>query len=218
MDRIAVCGTVDPSSILGGCTSMPILPPISYKDRIFTSDEVRGKDFEDVTFTKCTFSGTQLRFTSFTHCKFDTCDLSGSFLDSTHFSHCSFPGSRLSFLDFATATLKECNFTHTIMNECIFQQLKDGSKSEQKKFDLQGCTFEQANLSGSIFVFCVLTSVSFASSSLNKAVFERCKMRDTNLAGCELVGANFDTSTVQNAVLDINGFITYGNSKGFVLK
>src|SRR5260221_9690486 len=127
-----------------------------HEDRAFPKDELKGKEFTGDAFVHCIFTGCDLKFTSFTDCTFSHCDFSGCHLDITSFVHCVFSESKLSFLNFSTTTIKACDFSSSLLQECVFLQLKGGSTSDRKKFDLQNCRFENAHLSGTAFVLCIL--------------------------------------------------------------
>lgn len=189
-----------------------------YKDHIFTGDEVRGREFIDSEFIRCRFISTNLRFTSFTNCIFQTSDLSSIIFDLTSFVKCSFPESKLSNLDFSEVQLKECNFTSVIMKNCILQQIKTGSNSEKKKFDLSHALFRNADLTGTIFFLCSLKAANFHKANLETAVFENCDLREANLIQAHIAGTTFVNSKIEKTLLDLEGFITFGNSKGFVLE
>jgi uncharacterized protein YjbI with pentapeptide repeats len=127
-----------------------------------------------------------------------------------------FEECKLSNNDLSDIQVRECKFVKSLMVNCVFQQLK--SKETNKKFDLVGCEFVSTSLDGSVFVFCDLTDVGFQKSSLAKVVFERCILAKTDFSEADIDEASFDASRVEKAILDVDGFIKLGNSKGFVLK
>src|ERR1700759_5620171 len=47
-----------------------------YEQKVFTSDELKGQEFDRSEFINCKFVKTDLRFTSFNRCNFLVCDLS----------------------------------------------------------------------------------------------------------------------------------------------
>jgi len=189
-----------------------------YNKREFSLKELQGEDFSDTTFKSCKFIGLTLKFTNFGSCIFENCDFSESIFESVGFSGCSFPESKLSFLDFSNTSFQNCDFAESVAENCIFQKLKGGSKSERKKFDLRSCNFEEASLSGSVFVMCNLDKVNFQKSILENAVFERCSLEETDFTGAKINGCGFSDCLLKKTYLDINGFIDYGNTKGFSLK
>ena len=119
---------------------------MKYEQKVFTSDELKGQEFDRSEFINCKFVRTDLRFTSFNRCNFLICDLSSVTFDITSFIYCSFPESKLSNLDFSEAFIKQCNFTKAIARNCVFQQLKAGNKNLKRKFDLTNSIFSDADL------------------------------------------------------------------------
>ena len=188
-----------------------------YRDGLFVKDELKGQTFESCEFIKCRFANASFRFTSFKKCIFQTCDLSSNIFDVTTFSGCSFPESKLSNLDFTQTHLEGCDFKGAIMKYCVFQSMKPGSTFQRKKMDLKTCTFKSADLTGSVFNHCDLSCVSFSGANLESTVFEACFLKEANLSGASIQGTNFTLSKLDHTVLDIDGFIAFGNSKGFVL-
>src|SRR5258708_20102462 len=91
----------------------------------FSVEDLRGKDFEDVTFLKCIFPASEISFVSFQGCKFSMCDFSGCMLDMVRFSHCAFPESKLNYLDFSKTAIIVCDFGSVIAKNSIFQPLKN---------------------------------------------------------------------------------------------
>jgi serine/threonine-protein kinase len=144
--------------------------------------------------------------------------MSSVLFDITSFMHCSFPESKLSNLDFSQVKIKDCNFTNAILKNCVFQQQKTGSKNEKKKFDLSHTSFEHADVSRTLFYLCELTKANFQNANLEDAVFDKCDLKGANLSGANITGANFATAKIEKTILDVEGFITFGISKGFVLE
>ena len=137
--------------------------------------------------------------------------------DSIVFFRCTFPETKLSNLDFSGVSFRECNFAGSVIENSIFQQFKDANKIIRKKFNLTSCKFENTNLTGSIFALCILDDINFKNSKLNNCVFEKCNLTQASLSTAEVVGVNFEGSKIDRTALDINGFINFGNSKGFIL-
>jgi len=48
-------------------------------------------------------------------------------------------------------------------------------------------------------------------------VFENCNLDGVDLTGTSIVGTRFDNCSIHGTKLDMNGFLQYGISKGFVL-
>jgi fluoroquinolone resistance protein len=189
-----------------------------FKDKTFAEDEIKGQELIDYHFINCKFIGTSLRFTSFSNCVFTNCDLSSVLLDMTSFVGCKFPESKLSNLDFSRTQLKSCDFSKAVMKNSVLQQLKPGSKNEKKKFDLSKSSFDGTDLSQTLFSLCELKGVSFKKANLSNAVFDRCGLKETSFINANISGINFTDSKIENAKLDLEGFIVFGNSKGFTLE
>jgi uncharacterized protein YjbI with pentapeptide repeats len=134
------------------------------------------------------------------------------------FANCSFPETKLSFLDFGSASIFNCNFEKSVAENCIFQKLKSGSKSERKNLDLRNSQFEKTELKGSVFILCNLANISFSESDLECVVFERCNLEKTDFTNAKILGTGFTDCKIKDTYLDISGFIDLGTSKGFKLK
>jgi len=115
------------------------------------------------------------------------------------------------------ASMINCDFVDAVAEGCIFQKLKAGSKSERRKFDLRTCNFQNTDLKSSIFVMCNLAKLKFTNSILENAVFERCDLEETDFRIAKILGCAFVDCNIKNTLLDVNGFIDYGVSKGFIL-
>ncbi len=191
---------------------------MNYKDQVFSADEIKGKEFIDCEFENCRFVSTNLRFTSFKNTNFLTCDLSSAAFDLTSFVSCKFPESKLSNVDFSEMQIKDCDFSNSILRNCVFQQLKPGSKNEKEKFDLSRINFENAQLQSALFSFCDLKEANFRGADLESVVFEKCKLKETNFTGANISGTNFSDSSIDGAILDVDGFISFGVSTGFKLE
>ena len=112
------------------------------RKKIYRQNDVQGQDFTDAIFESCKFIGLSFKFVNFQGCTFKNCDFSESVLDSVGFFGCQFPGTKLNSLDFGSASIQNCNFAEAVAENCIFQKLKGGSKSERKNLDLRSCNFE----------------------------------------------------------------------------
>lgn len=188
-----------------------------WKGKIFTNPELKD-DFEDCVFETCRFSELEFKFTNFKNCVFKDCDFAGSTFDSVGFFKCSFPGSKLSFTDFGNVSIQNCNFDEALMENCIFQKIKGGSKTERKTLDLKTSSFVNTNLSSSVFIMCNLSEVDFNKSILESSVFEKCDLTKTDFTEAKLLGAGFTDCRIKETALDMNGFIDFGSSHGFILK
>lgn len=187
---------------------------MNYKSKTFSNNDLGGNDFDSQIFESCKFIG-DIKFVNFNNCKFIDCDLSEALFNIASFTNCIFSGSKLSNIDFSDIRIKDCNFSDAVMENCIFQKIL--VKNEIKKLDLRGCTFDNTYLKNSAFIFCDLEKVNFEGSELTSVVFERSNLKETNLNRCKIDGIGFENCNIDKTVLDISGFISYGNSKGFVI-
>jgi len=115
--------------------------------------------------------------------------------------------------------LKKCSFKDSkrLVNS-IFQTFKIVDKNKLEKTDLTDCLFQNCDLSNSVFIKCTLKEVSLAGSKLDGAIFERCNLEKSNLVGASIGGTRFDNCIIRNTKLELNEFIQFGVSKGFILK
>ena len=180
-------------------------------------DELKGEQIANKKFSSDRFIGANLKFTSFTKCIFENCDFSGVLFDGASFEDCSFPGSKLSNLDFAPVIFIKCNFAHSVVENSIFQKIKLGSKCETGSYDLRECVFAEVSLLNTIWVKCDLEKISFENAKLSGGIFDRCKLTKASFKGADISGTNFETSTIDQTELDMQGFVQYGNSRGFKL-
>jgi uncharacterized protein YjbI with pentapeptide repeats len=191
---------------------------MTYKDVIFSADELDGQSFSADTFLRCSFPSARLKFTSFKRCRFESCDLSTISCDGTNFSSCSFPESKLSDLNLFHVSFADCDFSGAVLRNCVFQSLPGTKASPAKKFNLKSCTFGRADLTGSVFIFCDLSSVPFGQANLERVTFDRCILKKTDIDSAVTDGMQFIDCKIEGAVLDVTGFINYGQSNGFILK
>jgi len=111
----------------------------------------------------------------------------------------------------------KCDFSSAVIENSVFQHMKTGTKGETVRYDLRECRFANASLLNTIWVKCDLGKVDFDSAKLAGAVFDKCKLTETKFAGADIAGTNFEGSVVDKTELDYQGFVQYGNSKGFKL-
>lgn len=190
---------------------------VNYRNKTVGETELKGEQVREAKFAACRFAGAKLKFSSFTKCVFENCDFTGVILEGTSFEDCAFPGSKLSYLDFSPATLIKCDFRAAVVENSVFQHLKTGTKDEVVRYDLRECLFAQATMQNTIWVKCDLAGVDFAGTKLAGATFDRCKLTKAKFAGADISGTNFEESTIDHTELDYQGFVQYGNSRGFVV-
>ena len=69
----------------------------------------------------------------------------------------------------------------------------------------------------SVFVFCDLENTSFESSDVEGVIFEKCNLTNTVFVGAKMNGVGFKNCKISETILDINGFVNFGESQGFKL-
>jgi uncharacterized protein YjbI with pentapeptide repeats len=62
-----------------------------------------------------------------------------------------------------------------------------------------------------------LIGVCFKNADLESVVFEKCNLQKADLSGANITATGFDGCHIKETILDIEGFIKYGNAKGFIL-
>jgi uncharacterized protein YjbI with pentapeptide repeats len=189
-----------------------------HTDKTYTGDELAGQQFVDARFSHCLFPDTNLKFTSFRNCTFTGCDLSGVILDGTNFTSCSFPECKLSNLNFFSVAFAKCDFSNAVMQNCVFEHLRAGGKSLATKFNLTSSKFADTDLTGSVFFLCDLTDAKFGRSRLERTTFDRCTLKRTDLTGATMDGIRFIDCKMENTILDVEGFISFGLANGFKLE
>ena len=188
-----------------------------HKNSIFTMQDLCGKDFNHDQFVHCIFPKTGLRFINFLNCTFTMCDFSNCHFEIVSFVECAFSESKLSYVNFSGVYIQACDFSSALMSDCVFEQLKEGSTFEKKKIDLRDCKLNKTQLNGTVFILCDFRKVVFQEVNLEKAIFDKCNLIETSFSGCTIKQTNFDSSKLGKTLLDIEGFLEYGASKGFLL-
>ncbi len=92
----------------------------------------------------------------------------------------------------------------------------EGCSFEKQK--LPGCSFPRSNLSSCYFANCDLSSLKLTDINLEKAIFDFCKLTNTDFSGSVTTGVSFQNCRISHTTLDLEGFIQFGLSKGFVLQ
>ncbi len=137
--------------------------------------------------------------------------------EGTNFTGCSFPESKLSDLNLYHVTFRDCDFSDSVLRNCVFQRLQGPRSPATKKFDLSTCSFHGADLTGSVFMTCDLTTIDFGGAVLERVAFDRCMVKHTDFTGAMMDGVRFTDCRIEKARLDLQGFISVGQSIGFEL-
>jgi len=189
---------------------------MTHKDAVFSGDGLDGQHHVDSRFLHCSFPDATLKFATFRRCRFVGCDFSSVSYDGTGFSDCSFPESKLSDLNLFHVGFTDCDFSGAVLRNCVFQRLTADKRSPAKKFDLSSCVFEGTDLSGTVFFLCDLSGVNFRRATLERATFDRCVLKKADFVGAAMDGIRFIDCKIEKTILDLQGFIRYGQSNGFI--
>ena len=135
----------------------------------------------------------------------------------TAFTNCEFNDCIMSGIDFNDMAITKGQFRGCVMEYATFHRLKAGSNFEEVKLNLKDCSFLKCNLTESTFSNCDLKKVSFKDCLLVKALFKKCDLTEADLTGCQILGAQFGDSIIHNTLLNLDGFIQLGNSRGFII-
>lgn len=185
------------------------------KNKHFQSDELRGQSFREEKFIHCRFSACTLRFTTFDSCTFSACDFVGCDPEDSTFTTCSFPESRINQLDLSRTFLKDCDFSSGLYVGTRFAQIAPNRRLVS--FNLKGARFHHADLTQSVFEMCNLKEAEFASANLKLAIFHQSYLEKADFASANLDGTSFSRCRQKNTRLDIEGFISFGLTQGFIV-
>lgn len=144
----------------------------TFENQDFTTEPLRGTDFDACEFISCNFAEVQLGGKKFLECTFRNCEMSGAKLQNTAFRECVFEDCKLLgvHFDVCNTFLLAMKFTHCRMDLANFFQL---------------------DLTSSEFVECSLVEVDFGEA----------EMKGISLTSCKLAGAMFDNTNLENADL-----------------
>ena len=150
-----------------------------YKNCTFTSDFFTGREFENVSFFDCDFSGLNLRDTHFVNC---------IFFFSEGDSGCNFTG----------AILKNASFLKCDLTMCIFISA-DLFGIEIRECCVIGTDFRNAKFMKAIshrFFFCsaYLIKNNFTRANFTGVTLEKCELWENCWNGTLVMGANFSGS------------------------
>jgi len=132
---------------------------------------VKG-EYENTTFSHCSFYGADVSGISFRKCVFEGCDFSlasvqKTAFDDVHFKSCKLLGVRL---DKCNDFLLSVDFEDCLLGMTVFVKLPL-KNTRFKNCNLQEADFAEADLSGAIFDNCDLTRTVFSHTNLQKADF-----------------------------------------------
>ncbi len=67
------------------------------------------------------------------------------------------------------------------------------------------------------FVNCDLSGMKLTEINFEKAIFDYCKLKNTDFGGSNMTAVTFQNCQIDKTILDLDGIINFGLSKGFVL-
>ncbi len=113
--------------------------------------------------------------------------------------------------------LKQCLLQRCLIKNSLFQKFKLGDQNVRRKWDLKQLDFSESDLTESIFLNCDLTEASFVQARLEGTCFEKCNLTKANFTQAHLERTSFADSKIDRTIMDVEGLIRFGLSKGFVL-
>lgn len=187
-----------------------------WKSKHIGEKQLVGVRLVNDSFLNLRFAGVELKLSSFEKCLFKECDFSGVIIQDSGFIEVDFQGSRISNLDLSVGYFKGDKFDEVVAEGTVFRQLR---KSDEKLewMDMRKTSFVKADLSSAIFMKCRLNEADFRGAKLERCVFEGCDLSEANFSEAQLAGVNFEGSRIDKTVLDMSGFVSLGQAKGFVL-
>lgn len=187
-----------------------------WKSKHIGEKQLVGVRLVNDSFLNLRFAGVELKLSSFEKCLFKECDFSGVIIQDSGFIEVDFQGSRISNLDLSVGYFKSVKFDEVVAEGTVFRQLR---KSDEKLewMDMRKTSFVKADLSSAIFMKCRLNEADFRGAKLERCVFEGCDLSAANFSEAQLAGVNFEGSRIDKTVLDMSGFVSLGQAKGFVL-
>lgn len=129
-----------------------------YKDIHWENNKLLIGEYENCTFTKCTFSGAVLNGFSFSDCTFESCDLSLAAIQNTAFKGVHFKNCKILGVLFEKAS----DFAFRVS----FEHCK-----------MDNTSFYRKNLKKTVFNTCTLKDVDFTESLLSETVFKYCNLQ-----------------------------------------
>ncbi|WP_247232142.1 pentapeptide repeat-containing protein [Telluribacter sp. SYSU D00476] len=159
----------------------------SFKNENYSEKALPKGEYENCTFTGCTFANTDLSGYHFVECVFENCDMSMAKLRGTVFKDVLFKGCKLLGLHF-----NDCNgFIITFRFESCLLNFSSFYRLKLKSIRFTDCRLEEVD-----FVEADLTNAAFLNCDLNRAVF-----RSTILEGADFRSAyNFSIDPEANRI------------------
>lgn len=141
----------------------------------FTTNRLPIGEYDQCTFTNCTFAESEISNCVFLECEFISCNLSLTRVKNTAFQDVYFLECKVLGIKF-----NECNDFLLTLNF--------------KKCQLNVSSFYQLKLIGIEFENCKLTEVDFTESNLTKVIFENCELSNAIFDNTILIKSDFRTA------------------------
>lgn len=138
----------------------------TFKDHIFSENEIKFKEYEE-----CTFS----------HCDFTNCNFSGVAFTDSNFDNCNFKEAEINYVGLRNVQFNNCDFTNVnfaMTDQLLFEfHFKDCLLDYSKFYalKLKQMTFTNCSMIAADFMGTDLTAVLFDNCNLHQAVFTDAK-------------------------------------------
>lgn len=128
-------------------------------------------DYENCTFTQCSFSEANLAQFKFIDCVFEECDLSNATITKAGFQDVTFKGCKMLGLrfDICDAFGLAIHFEKCLLDHVSFYKLK-----------LSNTIFKDSRLRETDFTEADLSAAHFENCDLQQAVFDQCNLEKTD--------------------------------------
>lgn len=151
-----------------------------------------AQEFENCSFTQCSFVEVDLQNKIFIDCEFEECNFTLANIKGSSFQDCTFIQCKLTGLNFGECKpfLLSFQFRRCQINLASFYRLK---------------------IKGTRFIHCDLSEVDFVEADLQNAVFEECTMSGATFENTILEQADFRTARY----FQLNPEVNYTNGAKF---
>lgn len=172
------------------------------RDEDWYGEDLTGRAFEAVTFTRCDLTETtSTGGLNLTDCTFAMVKFNVASHEAASFSNCTFVDC-----GFFGATFMECKFVGAKFERCIFDQLTitggDLSFAGLRGADLHNATIRSARMRETD-----LTSANCAGATMRELDLSGALLAKANFDGCDLRGSDLTaldpwTASIRRAVVD----------------
>jgi uncharacterized protein YjbI with pentapeptide repeats len=168
----------------------------TFENEIFTSQTIKGHEFQDCRFVKCDLSNSNFHHNKFIDCTFIGCNLSMTKLN----------GSTLSNIEF-----KNCKILGVIFSDCpdmLFSVAFDGCLLDYSSFmgkKMIKTKFNQSSLKEVNFSRTILSESVFNDTDLSGAVFNQTNLSAANLINARNYSIEPELNNIKKAYFSISG-------------